>query len=179
MTRHVTDESLADLAEGLGSEADRAHAAACGPCASRVAEVRSALEAALRADVPQPSPLYWDAMRRSVGRRIGEEPPRRPGWAWLAPLGAAAALVAVMVVAAGRTGPPSPSPVPGLPAWSALPNADDDPSLLVLEGFTAENGDLAAVDEGSGVGPFVAGLSDEDSQALAESLRGGVKGGES
>jgi len=179
MTRHVPDESLPDLAEGGGSEADRAHAGACGPCASRLAEVRAALDLARRADVPEPSPLYWDAMRRSVGRRIGEEPRRRPGWAWLAPLAAAAALVAVVVLTSGRAHAPWATPVPGLPAWSALPDAEDDPSLAVLEGFAAGDDDLAALDEGDGVGPFLASLSDEDYRALAESLRGAGKGGES
>ena len=178
MTRHVTDESLPDLAEGLGSEADLAHAAGCATCASRLAEVRSALSAARRADVPEPSPLYWEAMRRSVGRRIGEEPRRRPGWAWLAPLAAAGALVAAIVLTTGRAQAPSATPAPGLPAWSALPDAQDDPSLPVLEGFAAEDADLSALDEGSGVGPFLASLSDEDDRALADSLRGG-KGGES
>ena len=179
MTRHLPDESLPDLAFGRGSEADRAHAGACGACGSRLAEVRSALEIARRADVPEPSPLYWDAMRRSVGRRIGEEPRRRPGWAWLAPLAAAAALVAAMMLTTGRTHAPSATPEPGLPAWSALPKAEDDPSLVVLEGFAADDDELAALDEGGGVGPFLASLSDEDDQALADSLRGDRKGGES
>jgi hypothetical protein len=179
MTRHVPDESLPDLAEGHGSEADRAHAAACASCASRLADVRSALGLARRADVPEPSPLYWEAMRRSVGRRIGEEPRRGPRWAWLAPLAAAAALVAVMVLTTGRTQAPSATPAPRLPAWSALPDADDDASLVVLEGFAAEDGALATVDEGGGVGAFLASLSDEDDRALADSLRGGGKGGDS
>jgi hypothetical protein len=178
MTRHVPDESLPDLALGLGSDAERAHAAACGACASRLEEVRSALQAARRVDVPDPSPLYWEAMRRSVGRRIEAEPAARTGWAWLAPLAAAAA-VAVAVLTTGRTEAPSPAPAPRLQAWSALPAAEDDSSLAVLEGLAAEGEGLAALDEGGGLGTFLASLSDEDSQALAESLRGEAKGGES
>ena len=179
MTRHVPDESLPDLAGGRGSEADRAHAGECAPCASRLAEVRSALDLARRADVPEPSPLYWDAMRRSVGRRIGEEPRERPRWAWLAPLAATAALVAAVALTTGRGHAPSVMPEPGLPAWSALPEAEDDPSLVVLEGLVAGGDGLGALDEGGGVGPFLASLSDEDYRALAESLRDAGKGGES
>jgi len=179
MTRHVPDESLPDLAEGRGPDADRAHARVCAPCASRVAEARSALELARRAEVPEPSPLYWDAMRRSVGRRIGEERRPRPIWAWLAPAAAAAALVATFLLTTGRTQAPPASPAPALPAWSALPEAEDDTSLAVLEGLAAGGDGLAELDEGVGVGPFLASLSDEDDRALAESLRAGGKGGES
>jgi hypothetical protein len=180
MTRHPSDESLPDLAIGRGSEPDRAHAAACASCASRVAAVRSALDLARRVDVPEPSPLYWDAMRRSVGRRISEERPDRTSWAWLAPLAAAGALVAAAILMSGRSHSPSPStPAPGLPAWSALPDADDDPSLVVMEGFAAEDDTLASVDAGAGVAPFLASLSDEDYRALAASLRSAGKGGES
>jgi hypothetical protein len=179
MTRHVPDEALADLAEGGGAAADRAHADACAACASRLAEVRTTLELARRAVVPEPSPLYWDAMRRSVGRRIGEEPRARALPAWLAPLAAAAALVAAVALTTGRTQAPSATPAPGLPAWSALPEPQDDPSLVVLEGLAAGGDGLEALGEGAGVGPFLASLSDEDCQALAESLRSAGKGGES
>jgi hypothetical protein len=177
VTRHVPDESLADLAEGRGTDAQRAHVRACGGCAARLEEVRSALEIARRADVPEPSPLYWEAMRRNVGRRIEEEPRRSLRWAWLGPLAAGAALAALFALTAGRTHAPSATPDPGLPAWSALPPAEDDPSLVVLEGLVAtETRGLGSLDEGGGVGLFLAGLSDEDYRALAESLREGQRG---
>jgi hypothetical protein len=116
-------------------------------------------------------------MRRSVGRRIAED--RRGSWpAWLSALAATAAVVvaALAFTIARPLAPPSPSEET-LPAWSALPPAEDDPSLDVLEGFTMADGSLGAIDEGRGVGAFLAGLSDEDYRALAESLRG--QGGES
>jgi len=179
MTRHVSNESLPDLAEGGGSDADRAHAAACGPCRARVAQVQAALALARRPDVPEPPPLFWEAMRRSVGRRIAEEPRRAPRWAWLTPLAAAAAVVAVVALTTGRTHAPSAGPGAALPAWSALPPAEDDASLDVLEGLVVADGDLGELDEGRGVGAFLAGLSDEEYRALADSLRGAGQGGES
>lgn len=180
MTRHVSDESLPDLAEGGGSEADRGHAAACGACAARLEEARAALALARRAEVPEPSPLYWEAMRRNVGRRIGEEPRRAPRWAWIAPVAAAAtAVVAVVILTTGRTHAPSVPPERTLAAWSALPPAEDDASLEVLEGLAVADADLAELDEGRGVGAFLAGLSDEDDRALADSLRRAGQGGES
>jgi hypothetical protein len=177
MTRHVSDESLPDLAEGGGSDAERAHAPACGPCASRVEEARAALALARRADVPEPSPLYWEAMRRNVGRRISEESHRSPLWARLVPVaGAATVVVVVVALTAGRTHEPAPSPEPTLAAWSALPPAEDDASLPVLEGLAVDMPDL---DEGRGLGAFLAGLSDEEGRALAESLRRAGQGGAS
>jgi hypothetical protein len=187
MTIHLADESVPDLAEGRGSEAERAHVAACASCASRVADVRSALDLARRVDVPEPSPLYWDAMRRSVGRRIDEEPRLRARtWRqWMVPLAAAAALAAAVMLTSGRTHAPAtavPGPVlqaPRLPAWSPLPDAENDPSLAVMEGFASQDDALADVDEGAGVGAYLASLSDDDYQALAVALRSAGKGGES
>jgi len=180
MSRHLSDESLLRLAQGGGASAERAHAGECGRCAERVEAARAGLALARRADVPEPSPLYWEAMRRSVERRIAQEPqPRSRGWAWLAPLAATAAVLAVVVLTTGRTHAPARLPVPTLPAWSALPPAEEDVSLEVLEGLTVADGDLGTLDEGRGVGAFLAGLSDEESRALADSLREAGQGGES
>jgi hypothetical protein len=179
MTRHVPDDSLADLADGLGSDAEHAHVGSCAPCAARVAEARAALDLLRRAGVPEPSPLYWEAMRRNVGRRIAEEPRRTPLWAWLAPLAATAAAVAVVVLGTGRTREPSEGPGPLLTAWSALPPAEDDPSLEVLEGLALADGDLGELDTGRGVGALLVALSEDDYRVLAESLRAAGQGGES
>jgi len=177
MTRHVSDEQVPDLAEGLGSEAERAHLAGCGTCAGRVEEARGTLRLARRARGPEPSPLYWEAMRRSVGRRIAEDG-RGSRPAWLSALAATAAVVAAAVgLTVGRPPALPPLPDPSLPAWSALPPAEDDPSLDVLEGFAMADGGVGVIEEGRGVGAFLAGLSDEDYRALADSLRG--QGGES
>jgi len=171
MTRHLSDEQVPDLAEGLGSPAEREHVAACAACTARVEEVRGVLALARRAEVPEPSPLYWEALRRNVGRRIDDER-RGPRPAWLPALAATAAVVvATIALTVGR--PPAPAPsAPPLPAWSALPPAADDVSLEVLEGFATADGSLGAIDEGRGVGAFLAGLSDEDYRTLADSLRG-------
>jgi hypothetical protein len=87
--------------------------------------------------------------------------------------------VAVVALTTGRTHVPSASPPAALPAWSALPPAEDDTSLEVLEGLAVVDGDLGELDAGRGVGAFLAGLSDDEYQALADSLRGAGQGGES
>lgn len=179
MNRHLSDESLLSLARGGGASAERAHVLACGRCAERVEEARAGLALARRADVPEPSPLYWEAMRRSLERRIAEEPRRSPRWAWLAPLLATAAALTVVALTTGRAHAPAALPGPTLPAWSALPPAEDDASLEVLEGLAVADGDLGRLDEGRGVAAFIAGLSDEEYRALADSLREAGQGGES
>ena len=72
----------------------------------------------------------------------------------------------------------APMPSPSLPAWSPLPAAEDDEGLQVLEGLAAAGRDAGDWDEPSGLAPYLASLTDEESRALAESLRG-RKGGES
>jgi hypothetical protein len=178
MTRHPSEECLLAVAEGGGREADRAHVAACAECGSRVEEARAGLALAGKADVPEPSPLYWGAMRRGIGRRI-EADRARARWTWLAPLAAAAAVVVVVALARGPAPGPVAPPVPVLPAWSALPPAEDDASLQVLEGLAVADAGREAFDEELGVGSLLADLSDEETRALTDSLRGAGQGGES
>jgi hypothetical protein len=179
MRRHLSDESLLRLAQGGEADGERAHVLACARCATRVEEAREGLTLARRADVPEPSPLYWEAMRRRIEQRIAEEPRRSPAWAWLAPVLATAAAVAVVALTTGRAHAPAALPSPTLPAWSALPPAEDDASLEVLEGVAIADGDLGTLDEGRDLSAFLVGLSDEESRALADSLREAGKGGES
>ena len=150
---------------------------ACARCTERVEEARAGLLLARRADVPEPSPLYWEAMRRNVGRRIAEEPRRREARAWLAPVLVAATAILVVALTTGRAHAPAAFPAAKLPAWSALPPAEDDASLAVLEGVAIADGDLGTLDEERGVSAFLAGLSDEEYRALADSLREAGHGG--
>lgn len=177
MTTHVPDEALVDLALGAGSAEDRAHASACGACGPRVAELRETLELARQAEVPEPSPLYWDAMRNGVSRRIAEER-RLPRFVILVPLAAAAALVAVLWMGP-RAAPPRESPPPPLAAWSALPPVEQDDGLRVLEGLASANGGLAEWSEAGGLGSYLANLTEEESRVVADTLRQQRRGGES
>ena len=167
MARHVTDETLLDVLEGTADAESRRHAEACAACAERVEEARGGRELAREAEVPEPSPLYWEAFRRTVGRRIESESAGRSWrWAWL-PVAATAAAV-LLTVPALR---PSFSPVPVLPAWSALPPADQDAGLAVLEGLDIADADLSAVDGERDVIESLADLSDEESRAFQDALR--------
>lgn len=174
---HLTDQSVAELATGEGRARELEHAAGCESCARRVQESRDAIELLRRADVPEPSALYWEALRRGVRQRIAEDKRRVSVWTMLVPLAAAAALVSVLW--SGSSKPPA-APTPSLPAWSPLPVAEEDEGLRVLEGLALTADGAIDWDEPAGLDAYVAGLTDEESTALAETLRAGRgHGGES
>ena len=171
---HLSDESVIELSTGEGRASDLAHAAACAACARRVQESRDALALLLCADVPEPSPLYWEALRSGVRQRIADDKRRVSAWTLLVPLAAAAALV--FVLWSGGAKPPA-AVAPSLPAWSPLPVAEEDDGLRVLEGLALTADADTDWDEAEGLSAYVADLTDEDSRTLAETLRG--QGGES
>jgi hypothetical protein len=177
-TRHVTEGELVDLALGGGSRADREHAGSCPACASRLAELCEGVELARKAEVPEPSPLYWEALRRNVSRRIAEEPRSLAVWGRLLPLLAAGLVVVAIAISAGRVLHPTSEAPRAVPSWSALPPEDDDPGLVVLEGVALSDGDLTVWEEGRGLGAFLADLSDADERVLADTLREKAQEGE-
>jgi hypothetical protein len=177
MTLHVSDDALLDLALGEGTTSERAHAGSCEACARRVEETRSAIELAQGAEVPEPEPIYWQALRRGVRKRIAEDGRRTRRFAIFVPLAAAAALTAVLVA---RPGVVQQNRVePGLAAWSALPVENEDDGLRVLEGIALSSNDLAEWDRAEGLGAYLANLTDDESRVLAETLREQGQGGES
>jgi hypothetical protein len=188
MSAHLKDETLAELLAGEGSTERRAHAASCRPCGARLAEAQEVLSALQRTDVPEPPPLYWEAFRRNVSRRIAEER-LSPAWRrWLVPLAALSATAVIAVVAprtilrapdARLTGTPSTAVADVLPAWTALPPAEEDEGMSVLEGLASSGSDLAELFEGRGLGSYIAGLTEEETLAalsggLPEAGEGGV-----
>jgi hypothetical protein len=175
MAGHVPEQRLLDVLEGTGVAA-RAHVEACAQCRARLAEAQAGLALAAGAEVPEPSPLYWESLRRQVSRRVDEQGARLPAF-WrrisLGPALAAAAAVLVGIVTllpvAGRL--PSPLPERPLPAWSALPPADEDEGLDVLRAVAPTVAEASPPAACVGVAECVADLSDEESQVLAERLR--------
>ncbi len=185
MSGHPKEEELMDLAEDGGSAELREHAAGCVSCAGRVAELRELLSELPQADVPEPPPLYWEAFRRNVSRRIAEERPR-PAWrGWLVPLAALAATAGVAILAQRPVVTHAPSRTTAsvarasapLPAWSALPPAEEDEAMPVLEGLAVGGSDLGEWYEGRGLGPFLAGLTEDETAAVPRTLQAADEGG--
>jgi hypothetical protein len=178
MSAHPKDDTLMDLAEGGGSPEARLHVTKCARCAERIAEARAMAELSRGVEVPEPPAFYWTTFRHNVHRRIAEERPRAAWRGWLLPLTAVSVAVALAVVMhrppSGVRAPqiasvPGATAGPLLPAWSPLPPAEEDEGLPVLEGLAASAG--VDWDEGRGLDSYLAGLSEEDSSALARALR--------
>jgi len=177
MTGHLSEESVVEMASGEGDPAAREHAASCPECSGRVHDCRASLALLQQTEIPEPAPLYWESLRSGVRQKIAEDKRRVSAWTLLVPLAAAAALVLVI-----WNGPTKPAPVvaaPSLPAWSPLPAAEDDEGLRVLEGVALSAEGEADLEAPAGLAPYLAGLSEEESRALAETLRGRGPGGES
>jgi hypothetical protein len=175
MGKHLSEESLMDIVEGVADGAARAHLASCSGCRSRVDEAVLGLARAREAEVPEPSPLYWEAFRRQVGRRIVSE--AKTAWRWrVIPLLAASA--ALVVIVPRLQAPPAVSVARVVPAWSALPPADEDAGLAVLQSLAASDAELNPAREGRGVAELLGDLSEEENQALADALRRKLEEGE-
>jgi hypothetical protein len=172
MRVHLSEESTIDAVNGEATPEVRRHLEACAECAARVAECAAACDLAVGASVPEPPALYWETFRTQVGRRVAEEGGRRLS-PWLLPVMAAAAavLVAVSFQRGGAPAAPVPSTVGVLPAWTALPPAEDDPGLAVLQAFELTDGTLEAALPVESVAGALVDLTEDESADLAEALR--------
>jgi hypothetical protein len=166
---HPSEALLMDVIDGVAVGEVRQHVAACAECAARIEEARQGLALASQADVPEPSPLYWEAFRSQVGRRISVE--RRSRRVLLAPLAAAALLAGVVVLLPRGANPPSAAvTVATLPAWSPLPAAEDDPGFVVVAALGGRSDELANAFDCQGTGDCLAELSDDESHEVADAL---------
>jgi hypothetical protein len=178
MWGHLSDEKLLEAVDETADAPALRHLEACPACAARVAEARRGLSHAGAADVPEPSPLYWESFRSQVGRRLASEPAARsPRVRWLPAL---AALAAAVVVAIGfstlgpRPGPVAP-PVRLIPAWTPLPTSQDDVGLRLIEALAPSAGDVSPV-AACPVEECLASLSEEESRAVAELFKQQLSG---
>jgi len=146
---HLSPEQLVDLAEGTKTEASMPHLQACGVCQQRLSHLRTTMSEAAEADVPEPSPLFWDHLATRVREAVESERAATaavPRWSWLSarPVWAGAlALVVFAVAFFARIDRSRPVPASGPLAVSVQsPSADfggsDDPSLSLVGDLAAE-----------------------------------------
>jgi hypothetical protein len=151
---HLSPEEFVDAAEGTRTEASLPHLAECDRCRRELADLRRTMTVAVAAEVPEPSPLFWDNLSARIGERIDAEPDR--GWwqAWLRPrvlipLSAVAVLALVAALAPGlRTARVAPPAAPFATA-AVEPSTDSvdlaaDPLLTLVSDLSA-NMDLDSV----------------------------------
>ena len=152
---HLSPEEFIDAAEGVRTEASLPHLAECLQCRRELADLRRTMTVAVDADVPEPSPLYWDTLSARIGERIDAEPV--PSWwqAWirprvLIPLSAAALLVLIVAIAPSWRGARVSPPVGSGPTAAAVEPSNDnldhaaDPLLTLVSDLSA-NMDLDSV----------------------------------
>lgn len=176
MWGHVADERLIDVLDGSAGAAAGAHVESCARCRERLEAARSGLALAREADlIPEPSPLYWEAFRSQVDRRIVGG--ARAWGVHLRPaLFAAAALVTLLaLLPSSRLEREQARPEPQA-SWSALPPVAEDANLALLQELGAAEEEVAAVSVRHGIAGALVELSDAERQQLAEALRAELSG---
>lgn len=158
---HLTDLELVDAVDGRNDDAPplsaecRRHLDACERCRDRVDELRALVARAADADVPEPSPLFWDHFAARVRQAVdGAEPGEALRGRWLSSwvqqgsvrwAAFATLVVALMVAAVWRVNAPARRVVPvavdrgadvrrtPMPSESIdRPDADADPAWAVV-----------------------------------------------
>ena len=152
--RHLSEEELIDLAEGVRAESELPHLAGCQVCRGRWKDLRGMLTAA-DVGVPEPSPLFWEHFSRRVREAVAAETAvpavPRVSWRLVMPL---VALAAVVLAALLSLRPPSgvqSDPFAGRPDESTVNvpapvSLATDPSLSLMADLAADL-DLDAVAE--------------------------------
>jgi hypothetical protein len=200
--KHLSPDELIDVAEGARAEIDAPHLASCGGCQRQLARLRGALETLSRvsvAEVPEPSPLFWDHFSARVREAVAAEgSPRRhgpwelfgawsrPRWLSAVPVAGALAMIAVAVAFSSYvTAPAVPEP-PASPSVesanevASLPpfGAADDPTLSLVADLTADldldgagEAGLTASAHVGGADDVVSTLSDGERRELRRLLQ--------
>ena len=136
---HLSPSEFIDLADGSLPRARAAHVDGCDACRAQAARVHDALAVTGEfADVPEPSPLFWDHLSARVREGVASAPPRPMfpfGFGIVQPIAAALSVVvlvgsAVLLTRDSRTSIALPSTVTSAPAANTDPAADSalDPS---------------------------------------------------
>lgn len=109
MTPCLTPDEFVDLVDGTLAADREAHLATCAACAATATDVREALAAAMSAEVPEPSPLFWPSVNARVQAAVAES--AVTGWrAWLrldvlVPMAGLALVVMAIASAIGAVSP--------------------------------------------------------------------------
>lgn len=80
--KHFSPSEFVDFAEGTLAPARAAHADGCDDCRAQCALVRDAMRTTAAAEIPEPSPLFWEHFSSRVREGIAAEQPDS-AWSWL------------------------------------------------------------------------------------------------
>lgn len=70
---HLSDETFIDLLDGTIAESDVPHLDTCSRCRAQLSELRQTMAVAADAEVPEPSPLFWDHMAARIRQGVEAE----------------------------------------------------------------------------------------------------------
>ena len=132
---HLTDVELVDLVDGTLAPARARHLDACETCRTKASAIRETLARAVEAEIPEPSPLFWDHFSARVQEGLRTESVASSGWfSWAqgatvkwAMSGALLTLVLVAVVWRASAPRPASSTSGPLATASSTGPADPDP----------------------------------------------------
>src|SRR4051812_8144321 len=101
MNTHLTPEQCVEAAEAPRAEY-QAHIDECASCARQVADLhRLMADVTLAADVPEPSPLFWEHLSARVREAVDAAPAPMPWWrAQWRPIAATAGVLSVVAIIA-------------------------------------------------------------------------------
>jgi len=161
---HLSPSEFVDLVEGTLDAPRAAHAERCEVCRQSGADLRRTLElGAQHAEVPEPSPLFWEHFSARVRDAVAQEPIPAGGWLAWRPGFVAFAALAVAVIAVGpfimRSAPVAVAPSTTVARAGETPAAFDmtlETNTEVWEVLTAAAADLEwdeARDAGMGMQP--------------------------
>lgn len=98
---HLSAAEFIDLVDGTLRRDRAVHLERCETCRAQAAAVRDALgSAGAPADVPEPSPLFWDHFSARVREAVEETTPRAAFWSGFRGLQPILASVAILVLVA-------------------------------------------------------------------------------
>jgi len=153
--RHLTADELVDLVEGVVLESDVPHLATCATCRRQLAELRATMAMVSGADVPEPSPLFWDHFSSRVREAVAAEGVApRTRWrrlsSWpgvMAPISAAAtAILAFAILLKMPSGVPDVKPPAPVAASAPSTQATTSPALSGTLGVELLNDSMSADD---------------------------------
>jgi hypothetical protein len=179
MTTHLTqDEQIAAL-DGALEPVRMAHAQTCDACRNAVAELRTVLARVADADVPEPSPLFWDHFSARVKQATAVDDASRRSWNWRPWLAAATALTALVLVVVMRlphvtqTRVPAPAQPAGVATTLASADSpDNEPWSAVVQAASGLSADdvQSALSLSADTSPLVEDLSPAERAAFVRLL---------
>ena len=147
--KHLSPAEFVDEIEGRLPDGRRSHLSVCAACATRVADVRRTMSDVSNADIPEPSPLFWDHFSARVSDAVRGATPeplrwwRHPAWA----IACSVVLVAAVLIGvrdAHLIAPVKVASAPGITSGPVMSGDDAAWNLLTDVASTVEQDDPQA-----------------------------------